>query len=216
MSNAIGVLFGEFSQQLEADGRRRDEIQAAVKELNTASRQLQAQLAQVHSGTIDDSALAALHARVAPQFTALVPLWERVRVAMGDDPVEKHRHLFRNTVSDLCGSAVLHHWLIAHELLTHQRCNACIGFFDMIDLEDYLLGVTGLPRELSRMCVNAVTSGNYQLPPLVQRFVADLYAAFQLLNLRNDALRKRFDGIKYELTAIEQVIYDISVHRLDS
>lgn len=39
-----------------------------------------------------------------------------------------------------------------------------------------------------------------------------LNRAFQLLNLKNDALRKRYDGIKYDMKRIEEIMYDITVH----
>jgi hypothetical protein len=45
-----------------------------------------------------------------------------------------------------------------------------------------------------RYVVNRVTAGDYDCPAKVASFLSDLYAAFRLLNLRNDFLRKRFDG----------------------
>ena len=34
---------------------------------------------------------------------------------------------------------------------------------------------------------------------LISRFVKDLHSAFQVLNLKNDALRRRSDSIKYNV-----------------
>jgi len=44
--------------------------------------------------------------------------------------------------------------------------------------------------------------------------VAELYEGFQLLNLKNDNLRKRFDSIKYDVKKIEEIVYDISIRGL--
>jgi len=44
--------------------------------------------------------------------------------------------------------------------------------------------------------VNAVTSGDFSRPVRIGKFLKELYSGFQLLNLKNDTLRKRFDGIK--------------------
>jgi hypothetical protein len=158
----------------------------------------------------------ALHANTAPLFAQLAPLWQLVRTAVGADPAEKHRHLWRFTIADLVASAVYREWLCTHRLLTLAEASEAIGYFEAggIDVEDYLIGVTALPKELSRLCVNCVTRGNYELPQTISNFVSDLYSAFQILNLRNDALRKKYDAIKYDLTSIEQVMYDISVRRL--
>ena len=66
--------------------------------------------------------------------------------------------------------------------------------------------------------------GNYSRPLQISRFVKDLSNAFQLLNLKNDSLRKRFDGIKYDVKKIEEglagfnsansVVYDLSIRGL--
>lgn len=46
-----------------------------------------------------------------------------------------------------------------------------------------------------RYVVNQVTGGDYDCPRKVLKFLTDLHAAFRLLNLRNDFLRKKFDGM---------------------
>jgi Translin family len=54
--------------------------------------------------------------------------------------------------------------------------------------------------------VNSVTMGNYERPLEISRFVKELSTAFQILNLKNDNLRKRFDSIKYDVKKIEEGI----------
>lgn len=48
----------------------------------------------------------------------------------------------------------------------------------------------------------------------IAKFVAELDSGFRLLNLKNDSLRKRFDGLKYDLKKIEEVVYDITIRGL--
>lgn len=45
-------------------------------------------------------------------------------------------------------------------------------------------------------------------------FVKSLHAGFGVLNLKNDALRKRSDGIKYRVKEVEDVVYDLSLRGL--
>lgn len=85
-----------------------------------------------------------------------------------------------------------------------------------------------------------MTLGDYERPLQIGNFIKDLFAGFQLLNLKNDILRKRSDGIKYsvslpfwvsrtliralgELTGylvgpqvkkVEDVVYDLSLRGL--
>ena len=81
-------------------------------------------------------------------------------------------------------------------------------------LEDYLLGVCNLSNELSRLCVNSVSAGDFGLPVEALLFVQELYSGFQLLNLKNDVLRKRYDAIKYDLKKIEECVYDLKIRNL--
>lgn len=42
----------------------------------------------------------------------------------------------------------------------------------------------------------------------------DVHAGFQLLNLKNDSLRKRSDSLKYKVREVEDVVYDLSLRNL--
>jgi hypothetical protein len=42
-----------------------------------------------------------------------------------------------------------------------------------------------------------VTLGDFSRPFQISRFIKEVHAGFQLLNLKNDSLRRKSDGIKY-------------------
>lgn len=65
-----------------------------------------------------------------------------------------------------------------------------------VTIEEYLLAATQLTDELSRLATNSVTLGDYELAVKISKFIKDLHAGFQLLNLKNDILRKRVDAVK--------------------
>lgn len=83
-----------------------------------------------------------------------------------------------------------------------------------ISTEEYLLALITLIEELARLAMNAVTLGDYGRPLEISRFVKDLHAGFQVLNLKNDVLRRRSDGIKYQVKRVEDVVYDLSLRGL--
>ncbi|EEH09459.1 translin [Histoplasma capsulatum G186AR] len=83
-----------------------------------------------------------------------------------------------------------------------------------LSIEEYLQALISLVEELSRLAVNSVTLGDYARPLQISKFVSDLQAGFQLLNLKNDSLRKRSDGIKYSVKKVEDVVYDLSLRNL--
>ena len=71
-----------------------------------------------------------------------------------------------------------------------------------------------LIEELSRLATNSVTLGDYARPLQISKFVNELHAGFQILNLKNDSLRRRSDGIKYMVKNVESVVYDLSLRGL--
>lgn len=68
-----------------------------------------------------------------------------------------------------------------------------------LSTEDYLHALINAINELPRLAVNSVTRGDTRTPVRLATFVKQLHAGFQLLNLKNDSLRKRFDAIKVQL-----------------
>jgi predicted translin family RNA/ssDNA-binding protein len=83
-----------------------------------------------------------------------------------------------------------------------------------ITVEDYLLALTYTIEELSRLAPNAVTLGDYARPLQISKFIKDVHAGFQLLNLKNDVLRRRNDALKYNVKKVEDVVYDLSLRGL--
>ncbi|KAM3502858.1 hypothetical protein MY11210_008933 [Beauveria gryllotalpidicola] len=83
-----------------------------------------------------------------------------------------------------------------------------------LTIEEYLLALTDLTQELGRLATNAVTLGDFALPLTVSAFLKDLFAGFQLLNLKNDILRKRADAVKYDVKRVEDIVYDLSLRGL--
>ena len=83
-----------------------------------------------------------------------------------------------------------------------------------ITIEEYLQSLVTLIEELARLAINSVTLGDYKRPLQISKFVKDLHAGFQILNLKNDSLRRRSDSIKYHLKKIEDVVYDLSLRNL--
>lgn len=64
--------------------------------------------------------------------------------------------------------------------------------------------ISDLPCLQPRYVVNQVTAGDYDCPRKVLKFLTDLHAAFRMLNLRNDFLRKKFDGEPITLVYLMQ------------
>ena len=66
----------------------------------------------------------------------------------------------------------------------------------------------------ARLARNSVTMGDHHVPLMISQFIKDVHAGFQILNLKNDILRKRSDSIKYRVKEVEDVVYDLSLRNL--
>ena len=83
-----------------------------------------------------------------------------------------------------------------------------------ITIEEYLLALISVIEDLSRLAMNSVTLGDTELAVQISGFIKDLHGGFQMLNLKNDILRKRTDSVKYAVKKVEDVVYDLSLRNL--
>jgi predicted translin family RNA/ssDNA-binding protein len=83
-----------------------------------------------------------------------------------------------------------------------------------ITVENYLFGLIDATEELSRLVQNSVIIGDWWRPAQLSKLVRDVHQAFQLLNLKNDGLRRKVDGIKYSVKRVEEVMYDLKLRGL--
>lgn len=107
-----------------------------------------------------------------------------------------------------------------HLLVSRDTCAEILGLKSNpadgfhLDLEMYLMGILQMVSELSRFAINSVTLGDYNRVLSLQSFVGNINSGFRLLNLKNDALRKRFDSLKYDVKKIEEIVYDLTIRGL--
>ncbi|KAH9327595.1 hypothetical protein KI387_007773 [Taxus chinensis] len=209
--------FEEFRQQLEESGSVRERLRGIVADLESVTRLLQANLLQVHYAAHSHDILKKANVHIG-KLKELYGLLAEVIKGCPGQYYRYHDH-WRNQTYNVVFLIVFMHWLETGNLLSYAETQNLLGLNSEefgIDIEDYLIGLCNMSNELPRYVVNQVTMGDYECPGKVSRFLSDLYAAFRILNLRNDLLRKRFDGMKYDLRKVEEVLYDVKIRRLDS
>lgn len=107
-----------------------------------------------------------------------------------------------------------------HLLVSRETCAEILGLKKQqsegfhLDLEMYLMGVLQMVSDLSRFAINSVTLGDYNRVLSLQSFIGNINSGFRMLNLKNDALRKRFDSLKYDVKKIEEIVYDLTIRGL--
>ncbi|KAI8579234.1 hypothetical protein K450DRAFT_243421 [Umbelopsis ramanniana AG] len=208
-------VFEQIQQRLDEETARKDEIRQIVRDLDRTARIQIAYLNRIHADptgpvpTVD--------------FEPLRELLQTLDKLVPETQYYKYCDLWRGTLQQIL-------FLVAFSTyLKHERVPTIAEFQDALELkvdiqnellglhipyEDVLQSFISVANELSRLAVNSVTSGDYDRPRRISSFVKDLMAGFQLLNLKNDNLRKRFDSLKYDLKRIEEVVYDVSLRGL--
>ncbi|XP_043816379.1 translin isoform X2 [Manihot esculenta] len=211
-SPSLEKQFKEFRVQLEESGTLREKIRAVVVDIESATRLMHVSLLLVHqSRPIPEEAKA--------QIGVLKGLYSQLAEIIRDCPGQYYRYHgdWRSETQTVVSLIAFMHWLETGNLLAHSEAEEKLGLNSSefgLDIEDYLIGVCFMSNEMPRYVVNRVTAGDYDCPRNVLKFLTDLHAAFRMLNLRNDFLRKKFDGMKYDLRRVEEVYYDVKIRGL--
>ncbi|KAF9173931.1 hypothetical protein BGX21_011275 [Mortierella sp. AD011] len=222
MSNVVDLgFFDAIQSAMEAEATAKDNIRSAVRELDRINRNITAVLNRVHSSPKEQ--VPALCAQARIHFEDIQAHIKEVARIVPMNQYYKYNGLWTGPMQQACFLATLTMYLEHERLITVEELE---GFFaakvDLdnnmtdfrISIEEFLHGVVSLTNELSRLAVNSVTAGDFARPVRIGKFLKELYSGFQLLNLKNDSLRKRFDGIKYDIKKVEEIIYDLTVRKL--
>ncbi|KAM3547028.1 hypothetical protein ARSEF1564_000069 [Beauveria bassiana] len=224
-------IFSSLESKLEEETRIRDALTQILQRLERSVGAAQGLLTKVHSTS------RASYPQLVTQLEAAVKD-EAVIVAELNELASKHPYYKYNSrwariMQNAIGTVLYTAWLGGFaaltngssdlgQLLTLEQVGTVFAVPTNLKdrdafhltIEEYLLALTDLTQELGRLATNAVTLGDFALPLTVSAFLKDLFAGFQLLNLKNDILRKRADAVKYDVKRVEDVVYDLSLRGL--
>ncbi|KAJ6835072.1 translin [Iris pallida] len=215
--SSIETQFRDFRVQLEGSGSIRERIRAAAAEAESATRLIQASLLLVHQSL----PIPEVIEKAKVQIEALKEHFGRIAEILQECPGQYYRYHgdWKSETQTAVSLIAFLHWLETGDLLMHADAQRKLGMDASefgLDIEDYLIGICFMSNELPRYVVNQVTAGDYDCPRKVLKFLTELHASFRMLNLRNDFLRKKFDGMKYDLRRVEEVYYDVKIRGLVS
>ncbi|CAG8436380.1 2702_t:CDS:2 [Ambispora gerdemannii] len=215
---------------MEAESNRRDEIHQLVKEYERICRNITVILNGVHSaqpGEIEAIARKALEkfSEVRQHIQSLAQIVPYQQYYRQLNLSSRYHDIWTRAVQTSNSLAAFAVYLLEERFITIEELQTLSGVpvninNDLqefhISVEEFLHSLINLTNELSRFAINSVTQGDYNRPIRISKFVKELHNGFQLLNLKNDQLRKRFDGIKYNIKRIEEVVYDVSLRKLNT
>ncbi|KAF1821188.1 Translin [Dissoconium aciculare CBS 342.82] len=219
-------IFEDLQRKIDEDSAIKDALRDIVQTLEKQDRATQAILSRAHSTASSDasSVVAAAQASIANEVQSI----QRLEELASKYPYYKFNYSWTRHIQDACLSILTCAWLGGFDkgrtgqLLTIDEVgsimNVPVNLKDRdafhLTIEEYLLALISLLDELARLARNSVTLGDYSRPLQISQFIKDIHAGFQILNLKNDTLRKRSDGIKYRVKEVEDVVYDLSLRGL--
>jgi len=211
-------MFLTFNDSMENEIQYKDLLKSHIKEIDVCVRKMITKLQVIHGIIGNKTEILDLCEKCVSLLPTVRKEFVEIDKLIKAESYYKYRDFWRFSMSQLVFLVTFCNWIKNETLLTIEETNAAVFGQKLqsvnVELEDYLLGVCMLPSELSRLCVNSVIAGNYELPVKISKFVGDLFSSFRLLNLKNDNIRKKFDGFKYELKKIEDIVYDLSIRKL--
>ncbi|EEU45215.1 uncharacterized protein NECHADRAFT_80665 [Fusarium vanettenii 77-13-4] len=223
-------IFAHLQEKIDEETRVRDNLTQIIQRLERAVATAQGLLSRVHS--TPRARYPALVSQVEDAIKEEVTIVGELSAVASQHPYYKYNGKWARTVQNAIGTVVYTAWLgglgsdsqpaSLGRLLTLEQVGAVFqvptNLKDRdafhLTIEEYLLSLTDLTNELARLAPNAVTHGDFELPLVISGFIKDLFAGFQLLNLKNDILRKRADAVKYDVKRVEDVVYDLSLRGL--
>ncbi|KAK5053355.1 hypothetical protein LTR84_002329 [Exophiala bonariae] len=215
------AIFSSLQSKIDEETAVRDELRAHVDNIQKQGRLTQSILSRIHNTSTDelnDSVLKPASDALSEQAATVKSLSE----SASKYPFYKWNSIWQRDIQAVISSIQVSEWLKSGNLATleeiGQRLQVPVNLKNEdafhITIEDYLLALTNTIEELARLAPNAVTLGDYNRPLQISKFIKDVHAGFQLLNLKNDALRRRSDGVKYSVKKVEDVVYDLSLRGL--
>ncbi|KAJ2722762.1 Translin-1 [Coemansia sp. Benny D115] len=215
-------IFIDLQERLDQETALFEDIKDAVKELNKTCRLASAKMTKVHG--VSQSNSHKVIDSTKPQIAEIKQKIETLAKLIKPTTFYKYKDMWSMSIQSACGLVIFIVYLEEARLATPEDIQMYLGQKVIVDnsditefvitLDEYLHGVISLFSELSRLAVNSVILNDVQRPKAISDFASDLYAGFQLLNLKNDSLRRRFDSIKYDIKKIEEVQYDLRVRGL--
>jgi predicted translin family RNA/ssDNA-binding protein len=219
--NIDPTIFTDLQTKIDEESSIRESLKTIIEELTKQSRLISSHLSRIHNtptASLQSDVLAPTATLLAQQASTMRTL----SATASQYSFYKYNSLWQRQTEQLLTSLQLYTYLSSGHLISLAECgqflNVAVNSKNTdtfhLTIEEYLLALTGTVEELARLAPNSVTLGDLGRPVKIARFVKDVHAGFQLLNLKNDALRRRGDGVKYAVKRCEDVVYDLSLRGL--
>lgn len=212
LNASLEATFAEVADVLNAKHEVRAKIRESADAADLVVRAAQRSLGALHTSPSISAPASAGIALVADAGRALKTVEDACPTTPG--ALREFRHIWEGPLQRSAFVAVFIHFVLEDALASRERVAEMLAADVTLPVEDYLWAICEAVSELPRLARNRVTLGDYETARRNTQFAQNVQDAFGRVNFRNDFLRKKFDGLKYHVNQLEQLIFDLSVRGL--
>lgn len=212
MTSNVSAVFGSLRETLEKQDAVRDVLRERRDVAEVSVRTAQHALVTLHTTGDLKSAISSVKDLLSKSGAGVKAIEEALPAESGS--FFRYADIWsipRQTISMI---AVIVEFVEGDRLPDVPDVQQLAGAKFRLPLEDFLIGLCNAVSELVRLSMNRVIQTDYATPARCAVFATHIFDAFKELNFRNDFLRKRYDGIKYDIKRLEEIVYDLSIRGL--
>jgi hypothetical protein len=102
------------------------------------------------------------------------------------------------------------------KLAVHADVHAIFLLDAVVSRDEYMGGLMDAIGELNRVAVLRATARDMNAVRKIRDVVDTIHHQLMLFDWRNGALRRKYDGIKYSLKKLEQMIYELTLAEISA
>ncbi|XP_039299107.1 translin isoform X2 [Nilaparvata lugens] len=151
------------------------------------------------------------------QLTKIKECYERLIDIVPDNEFHKYNNFFRYQTGRAAHLVLFLVYLETGKLCSRKEFTEVIGVSKdqnhhfPLNIDEYIHGSINMVQDLVRFAVTCVTYGDYETPVQIANFVINFNKSMSLLRVTKEGLRRRIRALNYNVKAIEDLIYDLSL-----
>jgi predicted translin family RNA/ssDNA-binding protein len=127
----------------------------------------------------------------------------QILVSVKQDETQREGRLSQ-AIEKFTEARLLQNFFLTGKLVSPSEAQPCND-------DEYLGGVIGCAQELARYVIGKASEGDFASISICRTLVTELNGKMLEFDFRNGPLRKKYDGLKYALKTIEDVMFELSM-----
>ena len=186
--NGISEEFASLKKDIETVDSKREILIAETREILKKSK---GAIYSLQRG--DGKAAAAALAELKPKIAGLKPYSEDANYASVTKP----------PIQEYVEAACFSEFIASGKILPKKALG--------VSAENYIAGLCDLSGEIVRKAVNAAINDDTKTVISAKKFIENLYYGLMQFDFRNGDLRRKFDGLKYDLKKMEDLLLSLKL-----